>query len=158
MNIALAGSTGTADSSVRLASVDDIDRLLELEQRCFVGDRLSPRNFRRLLRSATAATLLADSGYLLVLFRSNSKTARVYSVAVAPEARGRGTGRLLVEHAEALARARGCQVMQLEVRVDNHAAIRLYESLDYAAGERIEGYYEDGQAARRYRKPLSGDP
>jgi ribosomal protein S18 acetylase RimI-like enzyme len=158
MNIALAGSTGKADS-VRLASVDDIDQLLDLEQRCFVGDRLSPRSFRRLLRSASAATLIAETGYLLLLFRRNSKTARIYSVAVAPEARGRGTARSLVEHAEAHARARGCEVMQLEVRVDNHAAIRLYESLGYVGGERLDGYYEDGQAARRYRKPLSaGDP
>lgn len=140
---------------VRVATLGDLDSLLSLELRCFTGDRLSRRSFRSLLASDTSATLVAEHGYLLLLLRRRSKLARIYSVAVAPEARGRGLGRRLVEVGEQLARAREREVMQLEVRTDNDAAIRLYESLGYQSIGRIEDYYEDGCEALRYRKSLT---
>jgi ribosomal protein S18 acetylase RimI-like enzyme len=139
---------------VRVATTSDIERLLHLEECCFAGDRLSRRSFRRLLAANTSATLVSEHGYLMLLFRRSSKVARIYSVAVDPRARGRGLGRTLVEHAEAASRARQRNTMQLEVRVDNDAAIRLYESLDYQPIARFENYYEDGCAALRYRKSL----
>jgi ribosomal protein S18 acetylase RimI-like enzyme len=139
---------------VRVASAGDIERLLQLEECCFSGDRLSRRSFRRLLATDTSATLVSEHGYLMLLFRRSSKVARIYSVAVDPSVRGRGLGRTLVEHAEAVSRARHRDAMQLEVRVDNLAAIRLYESLGYRPISRFENYYEDGCAALRYRKSL----
>lgn len=139
---------------VRVAAVGDIERLLQLEECCFAGDRLSRRSFRRLLATDTSATLLSEHGYLMLLFRRSSKVARIYSIAVDPRARGRGLGRVLVDHAEAVSRSRQRNTMQLEVRVDNEPAIRLYESLDYRPIARFENYYEDGCAALRYRKLL----
>jgi ribosomal protein S18 acetylase RimI-like enzyme len=139
---------------VRVAAASDIERLLQLEECCFAGDRLSRRSFRRLLAKDTSATLVSEHGYLILLFRRSSKVARIYSVAVDPGARGRGLGRVLIERAEAVARARGRNTMQLEVRVDNDAAIRLYETLGYRSSAQFENYYEDGCAALRYRKSL----
>src|SRR5437764_691044 len=82
----------------------------------------------RLMRSGTAAVLVAHenaglSGVAIVLFRRGSLTARLYSIAVAPHAGGRGLGPKLLEAAEAEALARGCRVMRLEVHHSNHAAI-----------------------------------
>jgi ribosomal protein S18 acetylase RimI-like enzyme len=139
---------------VRVAAAGDLERLLQLEESCFAGDRLSRRSFRRLLATDTSTTLVSEHGYLMLLFRRSSKVARIYSVAVDPRARGRGLGRALVEHGEAVSRARQRNTMQLEVRVDNESAIRLYESLDYRLIARFENYYEDGCAALRYRKSL----
>lgn len=139
---------------VRIASAGDIERLLQLEACCFTGDRLSRRSFRRLLATDSSATLVSEHGYLTLLFRRRSKVARIYSIAVDPQARGRGFGRMLVEHAEAVSHARERNTMQLEVRVDNDAAIRLYEALGYQAIARLENYYQDGCAALRYRKSL----
>lgn len=152
-------STGRSRSSVaplvRTAEPGDLDRLVELEQRCFTGDQISRRSFRRLLTRDSALTLIADQGYLMLLFRAGSKVARIYSVAVAPEARGRGLGRELIRAGERWAQARACESIQLEVRVDNEAAIGLYESLGYHVFGRIAGYYEeDGADALRLRKSL----
>ena len=47
--------------------------------------------------------------------------------------------------------------LRLEVRDDNARAIALYEKNAYRCIGRVDGYYEDGMAARRYEKPL-GDP
>jgi GNAT superfamily N-acetyltransferase len=50
---------------------------------------------------------------------------------VAPEARGRGLGAVLVEHVAAWARHRGHQTLKLWVTVTNPGAVRLYESTGF---------------------------
>lgn len=53
----------------------------------------------------------------------------VYYLAVAPECRGRGLGRSLMDAAEEWLRGRGAPKIQLMVREDNEAAIGFYEAL-----------------------------
>jgi ribosomal protein S18 acetylase RimI-like enzyme len=58
-------------------------------------------------------------------------SAQLTSSFVAPWARGHGLARQLVLAVEAKARADGAQVLNLDVRATQEAAIRLYESLGY---------------------------
>lgn len=58
----------------------------------------------------------------------------VHDLAVLPDWRGQGIGRRLLRAAEAIARARGCCKLTLEVREDNPAALALYSRLGYGAG------------------------
>ena len=83
-----------------------------------------------------------------------STLARLYSIATAPAARGRGLGATLLAAAEDAARARNCRALRLEVRVDNTAAIALYERAGYRRIGRYREYYEDGEDAWRYEKAL----
>ena len=78
---------------------------------------MSRRTFRRFLGSPLAATIVAElhgklAGYALVLFRSGSATARLYSIAVAPHAGGRRIGATLLEAAEQAAIARGASALR----------------------------------------------
>lgn len=57
----------------------------------------------------------------------------IWSVYVAPEARGQGVGRALMESAIMLARELGYGVVKLSVTTDNKAARALYESLGFQA-------------------------
>ena len=91
---------------------------------------------------------------MILLFRRTSVSARIYSIAVAPPARGRGIGRRMMQRAENEARKRGCCRMRLEVRMENTTAIRLYESLGFSDTAVIPGYYQDGAHAMVYRKEL----
>ena len=98
---------------VREAEAGDIDALVKLEHRVFATDRLSRRSLLRFLRSPTAEILVAHhheqlAGVAIALFRSRSAVARLYSIAVAPHAAGRGVASMLLEAAEAAALARGC--------------------------------------------------
>lgn len=143
---------------IRVGGLADLNELLALEA-LFPGDRLSARQFRRHLRSATAwlGVALGDGrviGYALVFFRRNVRRARLYSITVDPRVRGLGLGRRLLVAAESAAAARGATEMSLEVRVDNAAAIGLYERAGYHRFGRHADYYEDGTAAWRYSKPL----
>jgi ribosomal protein S18 acetylase RimI-like enzyme len=44
--------------------------------------------------------------------------------------------------------------LRLEVRIDNAAAIGLYERSGYRRGKRLPHYYEDGADGWRYEKSL----
>lgn len=93
-------------------------------------------------------------GYSLLLFRRNSAKARLYSLAVDREQRGRGIGRLLIESSARLARTRGCTSLHLEVSQTNSSAVDLYESLGFVRTGLRPGYYEDGNDAFVYRLDL----
>ncbi|MDD1964749.1 ribosomal protein S18-alanine N-acetyltransferase [Pseudomonas putida] len=148
----------------RFASTDDVDDLVALEQACFTLDRLRPRHFRWMLSRANASLIVATVqeslvGYALVLFRRGSPHARLYSIAVSPQCRGHGLGQRLLEQAQDCAVGRRCARLRLEVRADNPAAIRLYESNGYQRFATVDDFYEDHAQALRFEKPmLLGDP
>ena len=150
----------SAPTRIRSAELADLDALVEIENRCFDSDRLSRRSFRHLLTRGRAATLVAESGgvvvgYVLVLFSHGTLHARIYSLAVDPAARGLGLGRDLVEAAEDAAKDQECSEIRLEVRKDNVEAIGLYESLGYRRFGVLADYYDDHEDALRYRKSLA---
>ena len=150
------------DFRVRKAGRGDIDALVRLEHSVFATDRLSRRSLLRFLRSRSAEVLVAAedgelAGTVIVLFRSHSVVARLYSIAVAPHVAGRGAGLMLVDAAEAAAMERGCRLMRLEVHHANRAAIALYRKSGYREFGRHRRYYEDGADALRFEKRLVPD-
>jgi ribosomal-protein-alanine acetyltransferase len=138
----------------------DIDALARLEADSFSTDKLSRRSFLRLVRSPSAAFLVAASGekvlgYAAVLLRRGARSARLYSIAVDAREAGRGIGSRLLDAAENAARGRKAQHLHLEVRIDNPVAIRFYRQKGYRETGRREGYYEDGMAALLFTRPLA---
>ncbi|MCG5535876.1 peptidase C39 family protein [Ectothiorhodospira mobilis] len=147
---------------IRNATVSDIPALVALEGRCFPTDRLSRRQFRYLLTKAHAHTLVHERegdilGYVLVLFSRGTSCARLYSIAVDARARGQGVARGLVNAAEIDAREQDNAYLRLEIRQDNTASQRLFESLGYRRFGEYGDYYEDHMAAWRYEKSLAPD-
>jgi ribosomal-protein-alanine N-acetyltransferase len=145
-------------ASIRAAQSADVDALLAIEA-VFPTDRLDRRGFRHALASPTIDLLAAEdrglAGYAMVHRRRGSALARLTSLAVRPDRAGRGLGQALLAAAERRALERGCTRMRLEVRTDNLPARRLYERSGYRCFATVEGYYEDGETARRYEKALA---
>jgi ribosomal-protein-alanine acetyltransferase len=144
---------------IRSARASDIDALLRVETACFETDRLSRRSFTYFLSRARAELFVAEDkggllGYGLVLFHRGTALARLYSLAVAPHAQGRGIARLLLEHAEETARAHDTVAIRLEVRADNERAIHLYTRQGYKPFKTLHHYYEDDGDAWRMQKPI----
>ena len=145
---------------VRRARDADLPRLVALENAVFATDRMSARQWRHHVSNPNADVLVAErggtmAGAAVVFFHSDHRIARLYSIAVAPEARGAGIGDTLLAAAERKARTRGRERFRLEVRTDNAAARRLYERRGYRAFGTKSRYYEDGCDAVRYEKTLS---
>lgn len=149
---------------IRDARPADINVLVDIENACFAGDRLSRRAFRYLLSKANAATLVdeeasgAVAGYAMVLFTRSTSLARLYSIAVRPECRGRGVGNTLLAAAERAALVRDAAFMRLEVRADDIATQAFYRRSGYRRLGVQTHYYEDATDAIRMEKPLARPP
>ena len=145
--------------TIRPATAADIDALVALEAGFPEEDRFDRRTWRRLL-SGHASVLVSGTprdGLLaaaVMLYRKGAAVARLYSLTVAPAARGQGLARALMAACEADATDRGARAVRLEVRVTNSSAIRLYEAGGYRVIATLESYYPDGEAALRMEKSL----
>ncbi len=85
------------------------------------------------------------AGYV-VLWRVSDEV-HLLDLAVAPELRGRGIGRLLAERVLAESRSCGARLVTLEVAEDNVPARHLYESVGFLAASTRRDYYGPGRAA-----------
>jgi len=147
--------------SIRLAHIDDLAALLALENNCFKHDRLSRRSFKHWVQDPKGILLLAEQhaqviAYGLVWCLQGTRLARLYSMAVSPDARGQGLAFTLLEHLESEARSRQFLTMRLEVDTRNASAIRLYERAGYRIFGEYSDYYDDHGSALRMHKPLRG--
>lgn len=61
----------------------------------------------------------------------------IYSLAVVPEARGRGVGRRLMEVVVRELEARGCVKVNLQITGANHGVVAFYEQLGFSVEDRI---------------------
>lgn len=90
------------------------------------------RDFARAAEGAASTILVAEIDGAIrgsAMVGDDGHRGWVYYLAVAPEARGTGLGRALMDAAEAWLRARGCAKIQLMVREDNAAALGFYDAL-----------------------------
>lgn len=96
--------------------------------------------FRRFLASSDDGELLAARdesgailGYACLYWHFSSlqavETVLMNDLFVAPNARGQGVGRALIEASREVARARGAGWLEWATAPDNHTAQRLYDSL-----------------------------
>ena len=156
------------DAKLRRGRRGDLEALVALEHalfdsRLFAGHLISRASFRRLLDSPRSTLILAEAdaqvaGYLLVLYRANSRAARIYSIGVAARFRRRGLARRLVTAAEKDAVKRGRKAMRLEVRADDRGTFSLYESSGYRRIGCAPGYYGGRVDALRLEKTLGTEP
>lgn len=152
---------------VRAARDTDIDTVLAIEQQSFV-DPWSRDSFETALDVARMLFLVAEAcpadsdedaesgqcevlGYVIALLLLDE--AEIADLAVAPSARGRGIGGLLLDQVSAQAYGVGVRSMYLEVRESNVSARALYDSRSFTHVGRRRGYYtnprEDALLMRR---------
>ncbi len=139
------------------ARISDIPSLDALEQRCFDSSvAISQRQFRYLISRPTAniwvcrtdGQVAAD---LVLLCRQTRRGlhGRIYSLVVAPEHRGRGYARRLLQHCLRELRGAGAYVASLEVHPDNEPALRLYAQEGFKQAAVLQDYYAPGDDAVR---------
>ena len=94
-----------------------------------------------LARKGLNATVLVgrDAGAIAatVLVGHDGHRGWVYYVAVDPDRRGKGYGRVMMDAAERWLRERGIAKLQLMVRADNSRVKDFYQSLGYSMQERV---------------------
>lgn len=105
--------------------------------------------------------LIAGEAEGFILCRAIGGEAEILTLAVNPDARGRGLGKALVEAAAKAALDRNAEAFFLEVAEDNAPAIALYQGAGFRLAGRRPGYYRraDGETdalvmRRRLNRPL----
>lgn len=157
---ALLKSSTKQETIIRPARLDDLSALIRIENRCFTTDQLSRRSFRYLLTEGNAETLVDETdgvlrGYCMLLFNEGTSLARLYSLAVDPDAQGQGVGLALVSAAEQVAQDNDSVFLRLEIRRDNRASIGLFKKLGYKQFGVLRDYYEDHMDGLRFEKSLA---
>ena len=148
----------TVEFQLRIAQLTDLDGLDALEKEAFKGDRMSRRSLRHGIRSDASVMLVAANGngvllgYALVHLFQGRAHARLYSLAVANAARGKGVAKALLLEAERQAAKKGAISLRLEVNEFNKAAIALYQQAGYRSFGLYKSYYEDHSNAVRMHK------
>jgi [ribosomal protein S18]-alanine N-acetyltransferase len=130
----------------------DIERLLSVERAVFPYDPWPAEQFWAELAGVPEIrwyVVAEDAGELAGYagLSAAGSDGDVQTLAVRPERQGRGAGAALLDALLGEARRRGCARVFLEVRPDNAAAIRLYESRWFQRIGIRRRYYGDGSDA-----------
>ena len=137
---------------LRLAEIDDIPSIMEIEQICFDKDSFSKRQFVYLISQAKGYFCVAEyqqrvGGYFSVLINQRACSLRIYSIAVHPDYRGRELGQVLMDQTIQTAGECKAAKITLEVKVTNTSAIGLYMKNGFIPVGIKPCYYHDGSDA-----------
>jgi ribosomal-protein-alanine N-acetyltransferase len=129
---------------IRPMTTDDLDAVLSIEQASFPTP-WRREHFAHELAAPHSFPFVTEyngiiGGYVCLM--SLFEEAQILDIAVAPELRGRGMARLLMDHAISVARKKEAEVLALEVRASNFAAITLYERCGFVRTGIRSKYYE----------------
>ncbi len=142
--------------SVRRMTIEDIDRILEIEAMCF--DSPWPRvAFENDLENKDAIYLCILFNKKIIGYAGLTKIfdeGHISNVAISPMFRGCGHSKILLNNLIEISENNGIEKFTLEVRVSNMVAIKLYESLGFVnVGNRPNYYFnptEDAAIMWRY--------
>ncbi|GGL35554.1 N-acetyltransferase [Phycicoccus endophyticus] len=151
--------------TVRAAHWSDLRALAALETRIFPDDAWTEASWwAELAGRPRREYLVLEAGGALAGYAGldhGGEVADVMTLAVVPQRRGDGLGRLLLESLEAAAAARGAGHLMLEVRADNAAALALYARGGFEVLTRRRGYYHPGAVdavvMRKHLAPKGAD-
>lgn len=148
--------------TVRPAKSADMDRVLEIERASFGKDAYDRKLFAEYQRKCGGLFLLAEGertidGYSIACMcvRQGNLVASLESIAVAPNARGKGAASSLLKSTIRRLKLQGVSRITLMVRRSNAIALQFYERRGFTAVRRVPGYYENGEEGLLMRRDLT---
>lgn len=135
---------GVPGFAVRAMLEGDLPAVLDIERRAY-DFPWSERIFTDCIRVSYHCRVVEERGVIVghSVMTAGAGESHVLNLCIAPERRRNGLARALLHHLLEEARTAGAQIMLLEVRPSNTAAIALYESLGFGRIGRRKDYYPD---------------
>ncbi len=144
-----------AGPAILAAEMRHLDALMAIMASSFdprFGEAWTARQLSGTLELASSFARQAlddgDAAVGFTLCRSAGPEVELLLIAVRPELRGRGIGRLLIDKAADDAARRGADELFLEVRENNLAARQLYQSAGFFDVGRRPDYYAGASGTR----------
>ena len=154
-----AAAAGTSGVTLRPMGLEDVTAVHALEQRLFPVDAWPLQMFvDELSQPDTRSYIVAEGGEGIVGYAGLmciEPIADVQTIAVVPEAEGRGIGSTMLAALIAEARQRRAADVLLEVRADNPRAQQLYLRFGFEQIHVRPRYYRDGVDALIMRLQLT---
>lgn len=152
--VVVNGVGGTAAGcTLRKATLEDIPEIYRIELMCF-SDPWDYKGMIEMMGVFLTSFYVAEADGRIVGFSAGAieetneeKYGHVCNLAVVPELRGFGIGKLLLRKLERDFFLDGCCACSLEVRVSNTAAHGFYEKIGYEDVIVFGEYYADGEDA-----------
>ena len=149
---------------VRKYHGDDFDRLVEIDQSCFIeGIAYSKEEMEFFLSMPNGISLVGLQDEKIIGFliaerfrsrRTRQLTGRIITIDVDPSAQHSGMGTLLMASAEAELKQACCEYILLEVAVNNDPALKFYKKHGYSVLKALPRYYMDSLDGLQMRKKL----
>ena len=128
--------------------LEHLDEVMEIE-RLSVPQPWTRGMFEREICLPISRFFVAQYGNRVVGYAGYwyvSDEAHIVNLAVHPDFRNKGVGRMMLEHMERKMKNQGIGKALLEVRASNTAAQRLYECSGFRANGMRKNYYADEDA------------
>lgn len=127
-------------------SPDDLDEVCAMERVVF-SDPWPRSAFESDIRTkSTFCPVLRDTANKLIGYANLmtfAEEAHLTNIAVSPDHRREGIGRIIMDHLLQKAESEGCRAMFLDVRVSNRSAISFYQKYDFTELYRRKRYYHN---------------
>ena len=138
-----------AEPFIRKIREEDVPQIHEIEKLCFAMPWREESILHDVKENVVARWLVLDGGEGQVLAYAGMwfvlDEAHVCNVAVHPDHRRKGYGRMIFEALERLAQENSMSMMTLEVRRSNIAAQNLYHACGFLDVGYRKRYYEDNK-------------
>jgi ribosomal protein S18 acetylase RimI-like enzyme len=149
---------------VRSYHPSDFDRLVEIDQACFIeGIAYSEEEMRFFLSMPDGISLIGLQDEEIIGFliaerfrsrRTRQLTGRIITIDVDPYVQHSGMGTLMMSSAEAELKEASCGYVLLEVAVDNEPALKFYKKHGYTILKILPRYYMDSLDGLQMGKKL----
>jgi len=146
---------------IEKASIDDLDRLCEIEMKCFETEAFTKQQIAYLITDSNSVILVSKVkdeivGFVIGKTYMDKKpaTGQILTIDVSPKHRRKGIGQRLLHKIEKTLKDKGVKICYLEVRENNFVALSLYQKLGYKRVGRLENYYGNAHGIR-LRKALA---
>lgn len=132
------------------ASLRHLDRLYEIEQKCFESEAFTKHQIAHLLTHPNSVSLIAKDDHNIIgfiigaVFPEREKfIGHILTIDVYPSHRRMGIGSMLLQQIEKIFIGKGVKTCYLEAREDNVAALNLYRKLGYKKVGNLKNYYKN---------------
>ena len=130
------------------ATIKLLDKLYAIEEQCFDEEAFSKRQIAYLLTDYNTIALAAKdndttAGFIIAQIdvESNLEFGHIVTLNIPPNYRRKHVATRLLQEMESMLKQRGINECRLEVREDNHIAIKLYQTIGYQTIGKLECYY-----------------
>jgi [ribosomal protein S18]-alanine N-acetyltransferase len=125
----------------------DLDQVVEIEKASMPSPWSKELFDEELKRDAAHYFVLEEEGRVAgyMGYWEAPEEAHIINLAIGPDFRKRGLGKMMMDHCLAYAAKRGAHLATLEVRQSNEAAQKLYEKCNFRVVAIRKKYYSDNQ-------------